>query len=267
MKGMNKYYMKIKSFLIFLLQLSFICSCANNLSNEENDKMKIYYKYDQRFRRIQADEIKNNIEQGFPYEIFQIETISKEYRAFAKEKLEYLKQFINKNINSVREILYHNGEQVPLINLKEYNEKYKKEYNNFQTFKIKLKNILGEHKNCIRVIMSNDYVIMTVEYITLSDNLTTDLKCYDETPFCQPWWSNYYFAQKMGTSNKVKLDDGSFFDRSLNQDYWFYESNLKLCVVHKIKDDKGNYYGELRLDFYKLDDYEKLFDAKGNPKK
>jgi hypothetical protein len=37
--------------------------------------------------------------------------------------------------------------------------------------------------------------------------------------------------------------------------------------VKQIRDEKGNYLGEIYADYYKLDQFDKLFDAKGNPLK
>ena len=61
--------------------------------------------------------------------------------------------------------------------------------------------------------------------------------------------------------------EGRTIDRRLIQDWWFYESNLKLVIVHKITDKDGKYYGELELDFYKLDEFDKYFTSDGIPKK
>jgi hypothetical protein len=259
--------MKQKGFMLLILFLLMLCSCIKNYALNEKEKIKIFYKYDQLFQDLLENEPVYNVEKGDGFEIFSIDKISKSYQNSAKEYLMFLEQMLKENILNFKEILTpKNGKLFPLVYLTKYSDEYKDVYEKYKKTMAKLRIAFDKYNNCVRIIHGYDVYIVNIEAREIEKGLYATQKYFLKNNMSQVQWSAHYFALKWGKEPKVKKEDGTIFDRTLRQDYWFYESNLKLCVVHKIKDDKGNYFGELELDFYKLDDFDKLFDEKGNPK-
>lgn len=254
---------------LFLIVTFFalLCSCINDFALSNNDKIKIFYKYDQLFQSLPKEEPRYNVEKGEGFELFSFNQISKEYRNDTKTYLEFVEKLINDNMALFQKVLSpKDGKLIPLTSLTKYSDKYKDAYEEYKVLSDRLRTAFEKYENCVRIIHGYDIYIVNIIARDIGNGLFATQRYYLAKGIGEVQWSAHYFALKWGKEAKVKKADGTIVDRTLRQDYWFYESNLKLCVVHKIKDDKGNYYGELELDFYKLNDFDKLFDEKGNPK-
>jgi len=102
------------------------------------------------------------------------------------------------------------------------------------------------------------------QYIEIALELDANTFAYaDSDSFTTVFWKDYYRDDPPPYINPEGiLDDQGV----IKYHEWFYESNLKLRVVKQIRDKDGKYYGEIYADYYKLDEYDKLFDKDGNPK-
>jgi hypothetical protein len=185
-------------------------------------------------------------------ELFSIDKISEEYKTDVKNIIELIDNFIHKNITQL--------------------ESYYKEVTNIEGDKdiyIKLKNdvinemrseLLPKLKNGIRCMLAvneTQYIEVAKEIDKNKFAVTLTLNTVDGV-----FWTNYLHFHQYGDTPNILDSHGV-----IKYTEWFYESNLKIRVVKQIRDEKGNYYGELYADYYKLDQYDKLFDEKGNPRK
>jgi hypothetical protein len=213
------------------------------LGQNDLEKIRVYFKYDEKFHDTGDRDKPLNIEKSFYYELFDISLITRDYQDRAKEYQRYIDEFIKNNLDALKNI------------------SASKDYSLLNPL---LHKILDKYPYCTRVMIGYkwDLVYIVPKKIAENEYLTLN---FENGHYGLVWWNSHYFQELWHTPPVFTLE-GHTIDQRLNQDWWFYESDLKLVVVHKIKDEQGNYYGELELDFYKLDEFDKYFTPEGKPK-
>jgi hypothetical protein len=236
---------------IFILQFFFL-SCSNALTDEE--KTRIFYKNDWMFFFGDKEGIKPELlaEESKTDELFSIDQIRPEYRGAVKEYLAVFQDFINKNFSIIKD--YHDY-IVKKASTKDYFIKIDKELTD------RMKNeLLPKLKNGVRCMLA----VGDTQYIEVAKRVDKDRFALTITSNAVDgvYWARYFRYQEYGGTPNILDSQGA-----IKYPEWFYESNLKIRIVKQIRDEKGNYLGELYADYYKLDQYDKLFDGKGNPRK
>jgi hypothetical protein len=239
-------------------------------------KLKIYHKYDI-WANSGKESYDSSVEKGFIVLLFDTYLVSKNYRTKTNEYKENIEKFIINNITLFKEFFsitkkysqiltpqFHDRDRSKYRELSaEYDEKLKAQRT---MINLEVQKIFNKYENCVIAVMGYENLITAVYPRKLDENeFVTRIDYENNFPMGTPWALSYS-VKAWGGSPVYELE-GHKIDRSLNQDWWFYETNLKLVVVHKIKDEAGNYYGELELNFYKIDEYDTYFTPDGTPKK
>lgn len=210
-------------------------------------------------------------EKGNKKEILEIKGISKEYQKKINEYSEYLEKIIKNNINLIKEfynisvkkdskgvekIRFGIGKEELLLKpVKGFENIYEK----YQILKdILSKSVLDHFNNCPRLM----YSIERTQFFVLGKEISNGVFASTDG-LSLVYWGDYYFGvdySAPGTTTKFIGSNGQ-----MNFKEWYYESNIKIRIVKQIRDEEGKYCGELAVDFYKFDDYDKLFDKNGKP--
>lgn len=255
---------KIKNVLIVVTVMVLVICFKDAYSQTDKEKLKIFYKYDEmyfvRFKGLKG------VEKGYKWEIFDIDKISKGYRERVREYSGYITEVISKNIKLFKEFYDLAKEDGVVFNpslLLKPRKGYEKVYDKYQELKeILKKEILNHYANCPRVMWS----LGMAQFFVIGKEIEKGVYASTaEWPdFELVYWNDYYFDAEYlpeGVTTKYIGKEGQMRFRE-----WYYESNLKIRIVKQIRDKDNNYLGELAVDFYKFDDYEKLFDKEGNPR-
>ena len=260
-----KKNIKLICFLLLITQFA----CINNFSQDYEDIMTTFYNYDTMFYINEGE--KSGFETGDKYAIYSINEISDKYQKYAKEYLNLITEFINTQISTIKCFFVTiDGQQLYLGKyLEEKNDKYIDGYNAYQNFKNAIYTLMENNKELARVNggfkLDKRFEVPRI----LSNGESLRLPDLDDPGIV--YWAQAYLWQETSVpiDKNTSVEEKKIIAHIMNKlevDYWFYESNLKLCVVRKIYDNDGKYYGELSMDFYKLDKYNELFDKEGNPK-
>jgi len=251
-----------KMWLLCIIFINILSGCIAGEKNNIDKYMQLYWKYDELFAI--KEEVVNNIEKYNKVpEKFLISDIEEKYQDIIMIKIEELKKFISENIENFK-ILYNNS-----VNENGYcitspsallNPKYKIEYETYKKLEPQVKiNLLDKYINCVRII----YGIRMTTVFEVAKKINGEFATTPYWPDSElTLWSDYYMYAEYAPKQTYKIVE----NYAIKYPYWFYESNLKLIVVVQVRDEEGNYYGELRVDFYKFEDYDMLFDKLGNPK-
>lgn len=235
--------------LIFLILI--ISSCyTNNLAKLE--KIRIYFQYDYLFH---YDGYKKNltVEKSSSRELFKISDISKKYQPKAAEYINLLTAFSSNNL----ELLIEYYKAATDFSIPE--EIFEKTYDDLNDLvKTELLTLLPGVIRCMVASYDMQYLQVAIQ---IDKNLFATT--VDADSFSTVFWKDYYRDDPPPYINP----EGVIDDQGVIKYHeWFYESNLKLRVVKQIRDKDGKYYGEIYADYYKLDEYDNLFDKDGNPK-
>lgn len=253
-----------KYFLIYLVVFIFI-ACINNYALTTEEKIKIYLKYDEMFHDSENKETLG-IEKGYKYEILDINKINSEYRNIAIEYQNILINFIDENFIHFKSLFTpRNGEYYLNKHLEKIYEGFEYAYHSFHAIKENMDKYFKKYDTLIRSICGWEMTFLFQFGRTLKNNTSTILSYYEGKEGIDVFWSIHYFAQLWGKEPLYK-DSGKVYNRDLTQDYWFYESNMKIVVVQRMRDKEGNYFGDISMEFYKLDNFDKLFNQDGTPK-
>lgn len=243
--------LKIIFFVISFLLVVSTVSCVSPLT--DNEKIAVFYKNEWMFFFGEINDVDTNIlaEKSDKRELFSIDKVSENYRNDAKQYLVSFQTFIDNNFDLFKS--FYNS--VVDENISE---------DQFEIVRNKLKSkiraeLLPKLKNGIRCMVA----VKDLQYIEVARKISDDN--YAVTLIDQSV-ENVYWTDLI---HRVDTDLPNVLNAQgvIKYHEWFYESNLKIRVVKQIRDDKGNYLGELYADYYKLDQYDKLFDEKGNPRK
>jgi hypothetical protein len=235
----------------------------------EKEKYIIFYNNEWMFYYGQRnkDYVATAVEDGDNTEIFDFSQISDKYKAIAKEYLTVIEEFSNKHFLELKE--YYDLDTNFYIADKNYK---KKEMKIIETESEKIERKISAEMNsellpklkngvrCMLAIRSNQYIEVAKD-IDEGTIAQTTTKEYGDDVF----WFDLLRTGRYSWSPK----DVNFLDEQgvIKYHEWFYESNMKIRVVKQIRDKDGKYYGKIYADYYKLDEFDKLFDDKGIPRK
>jgi hypothetical protein len=255
----------IKKIIVIFFLLILFSTCLNNYALTKNEKILTFLKYDELFHNSSNQEF-NGIEKGYKYEIFNINKISPEYQEAALEYKNILSDFISENLIHFKTLFTpRNGKYFLKKHLEKLYEGYEYAYYSFEKLKKNMNEYFETKDTLVRSICGWKETFLFQFGRELKNGISTILPYYEVEGAIGVYWDFYYLAQKWNYEPLYE-DDGKIFNRDLKQDYWFYESNMKLIVVQRIRDEEKNYLGELSMVFYKLDNYEILFNSDGSPK-
>jgi hypothetical protein len=235
-------------FYVFSFHMAY---CSEPISIE--DKIRIFYIYDRMFFFGQKENDTSNlsVEESRKDIIFSISEISNKYQDHVKEYLKIFQAFIAKYFKEF--IDYHDCVSKQNITDAFFIRLDKTLIKQMQN------ELLPNLKNGIRCMLA----VKELQFIEVSIKIDKDTYAATLPPDQgdNVFWTEYFFQFN---SNTPKILDKQ---GAIKYKEWFYESNLKIRIVKQIRDEKGNYLGELYADYYKLDQYDKLFDEKGDPRK
>jgi hypothetical protein len=254
---------KLMTYKKIWLSLLTLIICVSCFSLTEEQKCKIFYNYESMF--IDKNQ-ENTAENGKKTGIFDLKEVSMEYQLKTKQYLTTLTNFITNN----NKILTDFSEEVmknkyaPFELLKMFKGK-EKGYNLFTAIKTKIKNeILDAIPECARVmegIYYGQYYEIPKEIGNMKLSMSEDWMTLGIAA-----WGEQYFKRQTMDEKELEL----YFEKdkkTFKYKEWFFETNMKIRIVKQIRDKDDSYCGELVADFYKIGDFDKLFDEKGNPRK
>jgi hypothetical protein len=252
--------MKGKLIIFSMFSISILLtSCAYALTDAE--KIRIFYKNDWLFffgyRTNEVNE-KTAIEDEHnekPYlPLLSLVKINDQYRSVVKDYLDQMEIFIEGNKDKLKN--FYNAVVDDSISEKQFivmRDQVK------GLLKAKL---LPKLTNGIRCMVAID----DTQYIEVAKEIDKNIfaaTVSDLHPNDSVYWFRYLqHPELMGMKREDILDSQGV----IKYREFFYESNMKIRVIKQIRDEQGNYYGELYADYYKLDQFDKLFDEKGNPR-
>lgn len=161
--------------------------------------------------------------------------------------------FINENFNSLKQFYS------AMTDFSISEELTDKAYDETQ---LKLQNqLLPTLPGAIRCMIA----IEDIQYIEVAIKINENMSAITVDP---EFGDNVYWTAYLMGGQPTELPKEDVIDDQgvIKYNEWFYESNMKLRIVKQIRDTDGKYYGEIYADYYKLDQYDKLFDKNGNPR-
>ncbi len=256
---MYKKLFAYKLLVISVFQIILTC-CSYSLTEE--DKIRVFYKNDWMFfygdkGDLDEDFDRNKMaEKGYDFEVFSFDKINDQYKADVSLYLKILNEFVKKNNYELQE--YYKCIINPICDKNQLRLMDKK-------IEGYLKNLLPQLKNGIRCMIA----VRTSQFFEIARKIGNNE--YATTMpitggmFDEVFWNRYLRPgmQPIQLPREQVLDEQGV----IKYREWFYESNMKIRVVKQIRDEQGNYYGEIYADYYKLDQFDKLFDEKGKPRK
>lgn len=259
---MLKILDQIKKGFIIITMIFFSFACNGN-PKTTIEKIKIFYDYDEMFFYGHKEKDKF-VEKGDMHEIENKKYISTNYREIVKNYLDKIDIFINSNFKLIRE--YYGW----VAAFFEDNNILNKDDNRKRYLEVDAK-LHDAIKDLLIItlpgVVRGMYAIDDIQYIEaaieIEDGLFANTLDFEFDTTDQVYWTSYLLNSQ---PTKYKREDVLDKEGRMKYREWFYESNLKIRIVKQIRDEKGNYYGELYIDYYKLDEYDKLFDKDGNPK-
>ncbi len=252
--------MKGKLIILSILIISILLtSCAYAITDAE--KIKIFYKNDWLFffgfrtnevNEKTSIEDENNEKPYLPF--FSLDKINDKYRVVAKDYLDQMETFIQDNNDILKN--FYNAVVDDKISEKQFI------VIRDQVIQLLKDKFLPKLKNGIRCMIA----VKNMQYVEVAKEIEKNIYAATVSPD-DPTDSVYWFRylnhpELLG----IKSDDILDAQGNIKFHEFFYESNLKIRIIKQIRDEQGNYYGELYADYYKLDQFDKLFDEKGNPR-
>lgn len=254
----------VKKYILALLLVLALFGCNKNYALTLEEKIQIFLKYDELFHY--SDEKGPGFEKGYKYEILDIKNISPEYQNITLEYQKILTDFINNNRNYFISLFTKKNEKYFLNkHLEKKYDGYEYAYDAYQNIKGNMNKLFKTHDTFIRSLCAVEANFLFQFGRTFKNSTSTILNFYIGKEDREPYWGYYYFAL-LWDWPLVRNEGDKNYNRDLKQDYWFYESNMKIVVVQRMQDENGNYLCEISMDFYKLQDFDMLFNPDGTLK-
>jgi len=221
----------------------------------EEGKLEMFYSNDSLLNV--SFENNTGIEKSNEKEIFDLIDLSSNYQGFCEIKLNRISGFLEDNIYFLELFFNQLIDENNKNSIKRYklirNDLFPELNQNFISLKKITEDYFFNMECCVRVMWSYE----REQVFVLGREITPGIYALtgDWPEHGLVFWSKYFFDSDYSPDNNtehIRLG-------KMDYPYWFYETNLKIRIVKQVNDSKGNYLGEIAIDFYKFDNYDVLF--------